>query len=298
LQPDRPSLSVVVASYNSRDTIAQCLESLQRQGTHHTFEILVVDSSTDGTEQWVQQRFPNVKLLHKEQRLFAGDARNVGIAVARAPVIAFLDADCTVENNWVDEILAAQASGHAIVTGVIDNGSRASAIAWTYYFCEFNLWLPNRKARMVPESAGCCLTIEREVFSRYGPFLTGTYCSDTAFHWKLQRDGQSAFFSPHIRVYHHTSGSLISLLKHLYFHRRYFARVKCSEKRLTPAGRFVELALLPATPALLTGATVLRLRHCLSYLPIFIGVSPLVFLGFVARALGEAAGYLRPQPQK
>jgi len=296
-QLDPPSLSVVVASYNSRDTIVGCLESLRGQKTGHAYEILVVDSSTDGTGGLVADRFPDVVLLQSQHRLFAGGARNLGMAKARAPVIAFMDADCTVGDDWVDEVMAAQVCGHATVTGVIDNGSRASVIAWVYYFCEFNLWLPNRNARQVSEAAGCCLSLSRSVFDRYGPFLEGTYCSDTAFHWKVREDGQSTFFAPRIRVYHHVAGSLPSLLVHIFHHRRYYARVKCTVKGLTPGGRLLELLLLPATPLLLMGAVLLRLRRCPSYLPIFLGLSPVVFLGFVARALGEAVGYLEPEPR-
>jgi len=234
-------------------------------------------------------------MVHDERRLFAGDARNRGIAATRAPVIAFMDADCTVGRDWVEEVLAAHGSGNDVVTGIVDNGSRGSAVGWTYYFCEFNLWFPSGKPRTVPEAPGCCLSISRAVFDRYGPFLGGTYCSDTAFHWKLQRNGKGAFYSPRIQVFHHTSGTFASLLKHVFSHRRYFARVKCSEHRLTPVRRWLELAFLPASPVLLMGAVGLRLRRCLPYLPIFAGVSPLVFLSFVARALGEADGYLRPQ---
>jgi GT2 family glycosyltransferase len=291
----RPSLSIVVASYNARDTIVGCLESLRRQQARQPFEVLVVDSSTDGTGELVAQRFPEVVLLRRQHRLFPGDARNLGIAAARAPVIAFLDADCTVDGDWVDGVLAAQAAGHPLVASAIDNGSRESLLGWTYYFCEFNLWLPARQERSIPEGAACCISFAREVFDRYGPFLEGTYCSDTVFCWKVRQSGQRLHFDPGIRVCHHVAETLPSMLRHIFSHRRTFARVTRAMRNLTSAGVLRELVLLPATPALLMGAVFLRLRRCPSYVPIYLVVSPLVFMGFLARVLGEAAGYLGPE---
>jgi glycosyltransferase involved in cell wall biosynthesis len=103
-----PDLSIIIASYNARRTIEMCLDSLRLQKGSRTFETILVDSSTDGTADLVRQSYPEVRLLISTSRLFCGSARNAGLKVARAPIIAFLDADCFVEPGWVDAVLAAQ----------------------------------------------------------------------------------------------------------------------------------------------------------------------------------------------
>ena len=50
---NHPAVSVIVPSYNAARTISGCLESLQRQSSPEPFEIIVVDSSSDGTAQLV-----------------------------------------------------------------------------------------------------------------------------------------------------------------------------------------------------------------------------------------------------
>jgi glycosyltransferase involved in cell wall biosynthesis len=289
----QPELSVIIAAYNARRTIGDCLASLAAQTTAAPFEIIVVDSSTDGTADFVAERFPQVRLLGHAGRRFPGEARNRGVAASRGRIIAFVDADCTVERDWAAELLAVHASGHGLVASAIDNGSRQSLVGWTYYFCEFNLWLPAPRPRSIPEAAACCLSFERSLFERFGPFLPDTYCSDTAFHWRLQAAGRRTFFAPQLRVYHHLSESLPAMLRHVYAHRRAFARVRCEVKRLSRGRRLLALLLEPATPALLMAAVGLRLRRCPAYLPVFALVSPTLFLAFTARALGETAGYLR-----
>jgi GT2 family glycosyltransferase len=287
-----PALSVVIAAWNARDTIAACLHSLAAQTVADRMEILVIDSGTDGTAELVARRFPAVRLLRATERLFAGGARNRGLAVTRAAVIAFMDADCTVGPDWAEGVLTLHADGHPVVATAIDNGARDSLVGWTYYFCEFSLWLPAASPREIPEAAGCCLSFDRAVFDRHGPFLEGTYSSDTDFHWRLQAAGQSTYFAPQLRVYHHARGSFAAMLAHVFAHRRAFARVRCQAKQLPRSRRLLALFFEPLTPTLLMAAVGLRLRRCPAYLPIFALVSPPLFLTFVARALGEAAGYL------
>ena len=64
-----PEVSVVMASYNARATIARSLQALTALATDVRFEIVVVDSSTDGTAELVAADFPAVRLVSAERRL-------------------------------------------------------------------------------------------------------------------------------------------------------------------------------------------------------------------------------------
>jgi GT2 family glycosyltransferase len=289
-----PELSVIITSFNAGGTIGACLESLRRQRTARAFEVLLVDSSTDGTAALVRAAYPLVDVITSAARLYAGSARNVAMPRARAPVVAFLDADCCVGDDWVDSVCGAHERRDLLAGGVVDNAPSRSVVAWAYYFCEFNLWLPARGSRYVDEMAGCCLSMKRAAFDRYGPFLEGTYSSDTAFQRKAGRDGHRPWFTPSIRVVHQSPSGLRQFLKHTVEHRRGYARVNARASGLSAAGRLREMAVLPFAPFLLLGLTLWRLRACPRYLPPFMAALPLVLLGYVARSWGELTGYLRP----
>lgn len=298
MNPADPLLSVVIASYNAIRTIPACLDSLRRQETRIPFEVCLVDSSSDGTAALVRERYPEVRLLASGSRLHPGDARNRALSVARAQVIAFLDADCLVEPSWVDTLWEAHRAGDLLVGGVVDNARRGSLVGWAYYLCEFSLWLPARRPRRIPEVAGCCLSIKRAAYDRFGPFLEGTYSSDTAFQWKAARAGETVRFLPAIRVYHDSPTGFRHFLTHTFEHRRAYARVRVREREMTAARRAVEMALLPLTPMLLMAAVLLRLRRCPPYLPRYLACAPVLFLGYCARAWGEFAGYLHKDGKK
>ncbi len=290
-KPGKPELSVLIASYNARRTIATCLDSLRAQKTTRDFETILVDSSTDGTADLVRQQYPEVQLISSPSRLFAGDARNLGLKAAGAEIIAFLDADCFVESDWVDAVLTAQEGGHLLVSGTIENGTRDRAVAWAYYFCEFSHWLPRRGSRQISEAAGCCLSFKRRAYEAYGPFLGGTYSSDTAFHWRARKEGHKVHQDPSIRVFHQALYSVRDYLRHVSLHRWCYARVRVKERRLGLAGRLGHALLAPLLPLLLLPAIGSRVAASRCFRREFLGCLPLLFAGLCARAWGEFLGF-------
>ncbi|MGK2964547.1 MAG: glycosyltransferase family 2 protein [Tepidiformaceae bacterium] len=100
----REGISVIVPAYNGERFLRDALESVFAQTLRPDEVIVVDDGSTDGTAS-VAQAFPGVRLIQQANRGLPG-ARNTGIAAARGPWIALLDAD----DIWVPKKLERQAA--------------------------------------------------------------------------------------------------------------------------------------------------------------------------------------------
>src|SRR5262249_24707847 len=89
-----PAVSVVVATYNFGRYLAGALDSVLTQ-TMSDFEIIVVDDgSTDGTKQVMASYLAHPRIrYHRIDHCGQQAAKNTGIGVSRAPLVAFLDAD-------------------------------------------------------------------------------------------------------------------------------------------------------------------------------------------------------------
>ena len=116
----RAGLDVVVALYNGRDFIAECLDSLLAQENSEIRVLVVDDGSTDGSGALVAQRYgdhPRLTLLHKPNGGCAS-ARNYGRAHSDASHIAFVDADDRVDPELFAQLLElARYGGFNIVEG-------------------------------------------------------------------------------------------------------------------------------------------------------------------------------------
>lgn len=118
----RVALSVIVPVWNGEAVIARCLDALGRQTVDRArYEIIVVDNgSTDRTAEIVRG-YPGVILL-AEPRPGSYAARNKAIAQAAGPIVAFTDADCVPDVDWIATALAAAEAnpGLGVLAGKIE----------------------------------------------------------------------------------------------------------------------------------------------------------------------------------
>ncbi len=107
----KPAISVVIPARDAAATLADTLAGLADQRGGPPFEVIVVDDGSRDATASIAQRSPVVDRVLALSGAGPGRARNAGAAVARAPRLAFLDADCRPAPGW----LAAghRALGHA-----------------------------------------------------------------------------------------------------------------------------------------------------------------------------------------
>ncbi len=102
-------LSVIIPNWNGMrlNLLPTCLNAL-RQQTFRDFETIVVDDcSTDGSQGFVGQVYPEVRLLAREKNRGFAPAVNAGIRAARGDVIVLLNNDTEADPHWLEEIARA-----------------------------------------------------------------------------------------------------------------------------------------------------------------------------------------------
>jgi len=96
-----PRVSVVIPAWNADATLPRTLEAVAAQGLGDPYEVVCVDNgSTDGTAAILGDAPEPVRVVRREHGL-AGEARNDGVAAARGEILAFTDADCFPEPDWL-----------------------------------------------------------------------------------------------------------------------------------------------------------------------------------------------------
>jgi GT2 family glycosyltransferase len=99
-------LSIVIVSYNTRDYLARCLESLHAPPPSAPHEIVVVDNqSSDGSSD-VVGRWPDVRLIEAGGNVGFARANNVGIRATGGRVVVLLNSDTLVPPGAIDRLLA------------------------------------------------------------------------------------------------------------------------------------------------------------------------------------------------
>lgn len=101
-----PTASVIVPAYNAAGTIDACVGSLlELRYPADRLELLVVDNgSRDGTVAALRRYGDRIVFVYESKR-GAAAARNAGIAEAGGEVVAFTDADCVVDPDWLRHLV-------------------------------------------------------------------------------------------------------------------------------------------------------------------------------------------------
>jgi glycosyltransferase involved in cell wall biosynthesis len=127
-------VTVIVPVYNNARGLKTCLEALRAQTfPQSSREIVVANNGSTDDVAAVVGGFEGVRMVD-EPRPGSYAARNRGIACAQGEVLAFTDADCRPEPDWIEKGVArlADAGGDVIVGGKVDvfprDRDRATAV--------------------------------------------------------------------------------------------------------------------------------------------------------------------------
>lgn len=95
-------ISVIVVSYNVRDYLSLCLDSLIRSVRLLSGEIIVVDNcSEDGSVEYLKMNYPDVKLMLNSTNVGFGVACNQGLEAAQGKFILFINPDTIIPEDML-----------------------------------------------------------------------------------------------------------------------------------------------------------------------------------------------------
>lgn len=208
------AISVIIPHINQPDGLDACLGSLDAQTmARDFFEVIVVDNGSRELPVEVVAAHPGVKLL-QESRPGPGPARNTGVAAARGEILAFIDADCRADPNWLLSIYEALATlpPGAVLGGDVriwrSDSARLRAIeAYESVFAyRFKLYIERHGYAGTGN-----LAMFRHDFDAVGPFGGIEVAEDMDWGWRACAAGRRFSYVPNMVVYHPARGSLQEL---------------------------------------------------------------------------------------
>lgn len=166
----RPAISVIIPAFNAAGTLDAQLSALARQNLGEPWEVIVADNgSTDDTagvaSAW-SQRLP-LRVVDAGARRGPAAARNLGVAAASAPLLAFCDADDVVSDDWLARTLAAVRADGFVAIGVRTRAAYSSRREPEYvlYAAYASIYLPG----MIACGAGH-MAVRADIFRDAGGF--------------------------------------------------------------------------------------------------------------------------------
>jgi glycosyltransferase involved in cell wall biosynthesis len=288
---DLPAISTVIPAYRAARTVGAALDSLLGQRYAGKLEIVVVRTGPDeGTDAEVRRRH-GVRLVARDEREFAGAARNLGAQKAQGEIVAFMDADCRALPGWLLSIAKAAEHGIRAQAGAIETAPPKTLPACAEEFLETLEFHPRGRPRPLPFASAANSAYDAELFRAAGGFPDVKLGEDLMLGEALRQRGVPITFNPEMGVLHENAVALRRFLEKQREHGIYSARVRREAEGLRGSLFARQPLLLPLLgPARLFRLLTRSARISPALLPPLFALSPLVTLGVASWTWGFAKG--------
>lgn len=100
-------MSIIIPVYNAIPLLERCLDSIFRQETIYSYEVILVDDgSIDNSVETIKARKESNIILFQQQNEGPAVARNKGVKLAQGRYCAYLDADDYWEQGFIEKTVS------------------------------------------------------------------------------------------------------------------------------------------------------------------------------------------------
>ena len=215
-------IAVIIVNWNGKKFIEECLNGLNEQ-TFKDFSIIIVDNdSDDGSLEFVQKNYPEVKTIPLAENLGFAVANNIAINSIDTEYVALLNNDAVPDPGWLENLLkaleshpkAGMAASKMLLYDHPDIIDRAGDIYTTAATALLNGRGEPSKNFNKPEwvfgaCAGAAL-YRRRMFDEIGLFDEDFFLlyEDVDLSFRAQLRGYKCLYVPNAVVYHKASSSI------------------------------------------------------------------------------------------
>jgi len=276
-------LSIIIVSWNTRELLADCLESVWQEiapEQQESVETLVVDNaSSDGSNSMVRERFPWVQLIENDQNVGFAGANNQAIQRSSGRYVLLLNPDTkllsgslTALLTFMDEHPEAGAAGSRLLNadGSLQTSCYPAPTLWREVWRLFHMdtvypygtYKMSRWSQEAPRDVdviqGAALIIRREALQQVGTLDDSyfMYSEEVDLCYRIQRAGWRLYWVPLSRVIHYggqsTQQVAATMFLHLYrgkllfFKKHHGFGAEQSYKLILLAASLFRLLLTPA----------------------------------------------------
>jgi GT2 family glycosyltransferase len=234
---DAPELSVVMVTYGGAETALEAIRTML-ENTGPRFELFVVDNaSPDGSGELLESGLEGATVFRNEYNTGFAAASNQAAALARAPLLCFLNPDAFVQPGWLKPLLERfeDASIGAAVPLYLHPDGRVQEAGSTVDSEGAALAIgdgddpeafEHRFPRTIDYGSAACLLVRTDLFRQVGGFelaYTPAYYEDADLCFKLAAAGYKTVYEPGSRVVHLRGGGSAAAQALTLANRRLFA---------------------------------------------------------------------------
>lgn len=277
-----PSVSVVIGSIASAESLAACLDALAPQ--RQNVEVIVVEAVAAPPE--LRERYDWARFVARPGCLVPELWRD-GVDLSSGEIVALTISPMVPAPDWIESIRLEHRE-HDAVGGAIDPGRGLRASDWAEYFCRYAREMRPFPAREKADIAGDNAAYKRAHLVRWrGEYDDGFW--EPEFHRLLKRDGIPLWHTSAVVVFQGRSAGAAAFVRQRLKHGWKYGHQRGA--RFSRARNLVGVVASPLVPFVMTARVLREVFARGRYRARAVAVLPLIFGFEVVWAAAEAAGH-------
>ena len=143
------TVTVVIPNYNGKKYLDECFKSLKKQ-TYRDFHVIMVDNgSTDGSAEYIREKYPEVEVIALDENTGFANAVNVGIKAADSEYVFLLNDDTVCDEKVLETLVKTMSRGKKLFSVqakllqlknpelIDDAGDYYCALGWAFSYTSF-----------------------------------------------------------------------------------------------------------------------------------------------------------------
>lgn len=212
-----PKVSIIIVNWNGLQHLPACLSSVTSQ-SYPYYEVIMVDNgSTDGSVEYVERAFPQVRVIRHRENLGFAAGNNAAIRATAGEYVATLNNDAQADPHWLAELVSAvegrpevgMAASRMLLAAwpeIIDSAGIAvdwAGVAWNRRHGEQGDEAAIAPLDVFGPCAGAAL-YRRAMLEDVGSFDEDyfAYYEDVDLAWRAQLRSWRCLYVPTATVYH------------------------------------------------------------------------------------------------
>ena len=231
------SVSILIVNYNVKEYLGNCIDSILQSDYNGEIEIVVVDNhSFDGSDEFIHNRFPDVKMIKNSENLGFGKAVNQAARVATNDYLLILNPDTVIQEDTIATFVHYMKDhpGAGLIGPKILNPDGSLQLTCKRSFPtpgvalpkllglskvfpkskltgKYNLtYLDPEEVHSVDAVSGSCMFLQRKLFTDIGGFDERFFMfgEDIDLCYRIKESGKEIYYVPRTKIIHYGGESV------------------------------------------------------------------------------------------
>lgn len=233
----KPNLSIVIISFNTKELLRNCINSVYETTKNLNYEIIVVDNaSTDGSPEMIETDFRDTTIIKNTENLGFAKANNQAMRIAKGEYFLLLNSDTIAKEgaiealvNFMEKQEKAASVGPKVlnVDGTLQSKgfyfpSLSESLILLFRVYKFfpkkirsylfpKIFRDENTIRKVDWVSGCCILIQKDIVYKIGLLdeVLFFYGEEIEWCYRAKKAGYSVYYFPKAEIIHYGGASKI-----------------------------------------------------------------------------------------